>query len=176
MIEIVPNWHPIFVHFTVALLSMSTLFFIASKLFPNHRLASQWLVVAQWNLWFGAGFAVITGFTGWLAFNSVAHDTPSHLAMTDHRNWALAVIAIFVPLGLWSIWGAIKKQKPNSILIVLMVAGFAVLMSTAWRGGEVVYRHGLGVMSMPQVKKQELAKPTAKTRRIKNADGHDHEH
>lgn len=29
MIEIIPNWHPIFVHFTIALLTISTLLYVA---------------------------------------------------------------------------------------------------------------------------------------------------
>ena len=31
-IEIIPNWHPIFVHFSVALLSVSGVMFLASAL------------------------------------------------------------------------------------------------------------------------------------------------
>ncbi len=35
MIEIIPNWHPLLVHFTLGLLSTSVLFYLASAL---HRL------------------------------------------------------------------------------------------------------------------------------------------
>ena len=30
MVEIVPNWHPLLVHFTIALLTIATLLFIAA--------------------------------------------------------------------------------------------------------------------------------------------------
>lgn len=33
--EIIPNWHPIFVHFTIALFSISTLLIIASLFIKN---------------------------------------------------------------------------------------------------------------------------------------------
>ena len=36
-IEIIPNWHPIFVHFSVALLSVSGLIFLASTLLKKEQ-------------------------------------------------------------------------------------------------------------------------------------------
>ena len=90
MIEIIPNWHPVFVHFTVAMFSLSTLFYVLSHITANSELQKQWLIVAKWNLWLGAVISIITVAAGWQAYNSVAHYTPSHLAMTDHRNWAMA--------------------------------------------------------------------------------------
>ena len=51
MIEIIPNWHPIFVHFTVALLTMSVFFYGLSFVAPGNRFYEQWVSVARWNLW-----------------------------------------------------------------------------------------------------------------------------
>jgi hypothetical protein len=45
--------------------------------------------MANWSLWSGCLFAIATAIAGWLAYNSVAHDSASHAAMTLHRNWAL---------------------------------------------------------------------------------------
>lgn len=150
MIEIIPNWHPIFVHFTVALLSIATLFYLLALSLTNHRWKDQWMTVANWNLWLGTAFAIATGIAGWLAYNSVAHDAPSHAAMTDHRNWAFATLAIFIPLGIWSLWQTRKNKILGKPFLILMLVATAMLASTAWRGGEVVYRFGLGVMSMPE--------------------------
>ncbi len=159
MFEIIPNWHPIFVHFTVALLSLSVGLFVVTH-FMSGPLKEQWQIVAKWCLWFGAGFTLITGATGLYAYNTVAHDTPSHLAMTEHRNWAIATISLFVAMAIWSVvW--IRQRKPlNVIFIVAMVISGGVLASTAWHGGEVVYRYGLGVMSLPKAE----------------GDGHNHSH
>ncbi len=159
MFEIIPNWHPIFVHFTVALLSLAVGLVVVTP-FIKSPLKEQWQIVARWTLWFGAGFAIITGLTGWYAFNTVAHDTPSHAAMTIHRNWAIATITLFLLLAAWSIWWARKSKKLGTLFVVCMVVGGAVLASTAWRGGEVVYRYGLGVMSLPKAE----------------GEGHDHAH
>ena len=149
MFEIIPNWHPIFVHFTVALLSLAVGLFVLVP-FMKSPLKEQWQIVARWALWFGVGFTLLTGLTGLYAYNTVAHDTPSHAAMTDHRNWAVATIALFFTLAVWSIvWIRKKKVLGMAFLVCMMVAG-TVLASTAWHGGEVVYRYGLGVMSLPQ--------------------------
>lgn len=159
MFEIIPNWHPIFVHFTVALLSLSVGLFVVTH-FMSGALKEQWQIVAKWCLWFGAGFTIITGATGLYAYNTVAHDTPSHLAMTEHRNWAIATITLFLAMAIWSVIWIRKRKSLNVIFIVAMVISGGVLASTAWHGGEVVYRYGLGVMSLPKAE----------------GDGHNHNH
>ncbi len=159
MIEIIPNWHPIFVHFTVGLLSLSVGLFLVTPLIHN-ELKEQWQIVARWCLWFGALSTLLTGATGLYAYNTVAHDTPSHIAMTEHRNWAIVTIILFVLLAIWSAIWVKQKKVLNIAFVAAMVVSGGVLVSTAWHGGELVYRYGLGVMSLPQA----------------NGDGHDHAH
>ncbi|MBI5613284.1 MAG: DUF2231 domain-containing protein [Gammaproteobacteria bacterium] len=153
MLEIIPNWHPILVHFTVALLAVAVILHLLAHLSLPRNLQAEWRIVARWSLWIGAGLSLVTGFTGWLAYNSVDHDELSHLAMTDHRNWAIVTLVLFVVLALWSWWNRLAKREPTKFVsavysMTLVVAG-VLLASTAWRGGELVYRHGLGVMSLP---------------------------
>ncbi len=150
MVEIVPNWHPIFVHFTVALLNVSVGFFVLASVLRSHRWRDQWLSVAHWNLWLGSGFAIVTVIAGWFAFNSVAHDPPSHAAMTDHRNWAFTTLAVVLLLSLWSMWRYRAGNRPNTPFLVVTLIMLGLLASTGWRGGELVYRYGLGVMSLPK--------------------------
>ena len=160
MIEVIPNWHPLFVHFAIALLSVSAVFFVLLKVLSQHALKEQFRVLAYWNLWLGTGSAIVTAIAGWFAYNSVAHDTASHLAMTEHRNWALITVSVFIVLSIWSV-KLYKSIKNESIIFtIIMVFAFVLLASTGWRGSEVVYRYGLGVMSMPQVE----------------GEGHEHEH
>ena len=160
MIEIIPNWHPLFVHFPIALLSMAALFFLALKFIEKHPLKEQVKIFAFWNLWLGTGFAIIAATAGWFAYNSVAHDTPSHEAMTEHRNWALVTLAVFIFISLWSIKYYKKVKDVGIIFVTAMLIGFSLLASTGWHGSEAVYRYGLGVMSLPQIE----------------GEGHAHEH
>ena len=150
MIEIIPNWHPIFVHFTVALLSLAVGFHIICHFLSEGKLKQQFNILARWDLWLGTGFGIISAIAGWLAYNSVAHDAPSHAAMTDHRNWALVTLGLFIILAGWSLWSERQERLPGKLFLAgLMIAGM-LLSSTAWHGAENVYRYGLGVMSLPQ--------------------------
>ena len=193
MIEIIPNWHPVFVHFAIGLLTISTVFHVIAAIKGKSTNYYQFENVANWNLWVGALLAVVTVITGWLAYNSVDHDTPSHLAMTDHRNWAMVTAGIFVAIAIWSYMRA-KKSLPIGwgIAIVMLVAA-GLLTATGWKGGELVYRHGLGVMSLPSKSEHDHAAHDHGTEaqdgghshdtmeesehEVGEADhGHDHEH
>lgn len=79
MPEIIPNLHPLFVHFPIVLISVSALFHIAAVATQGKSCASYCAILAHATLWLGALAA----------------------------------------------------------------------LPTAWYGGELVYRHGLGVLSLP---------------------------
>jgi len=150
MPEIIPNWHPILVHFTVGLLSLSVILFVVIN-FISGTLHEQWLIVARWLLWFGAGIILLTALAGLFAYNTVAHDIPSHAAMTEHRNWAISIIILFPLLAGWAAWCVRSGKALGKGFVALMLVGGLLLLSTAWHGGEAVYRYGLGVMSLPNV-------------------------
>ena len=150
MFEIIPNWHPLFVHFSIALLSMSTLFFVMLKITNKSSVQEQFKIMAYWNLWLGTGFSIVTAIAGWFAYNSVAHDTPSHEAMTDHRNWALVTLFLYILISIWAVRAYKNGKNSGVIFTIVLLLAFLVLASTGWRGSESVYRYGLGVMSMPK--------------------------
>lgn len=163
MIEIIPNWHPLLVHFTLGLLSTSVLFYFASAILSSkNSWKQQWLNMANWSLWSGCLFAIATAIAGWFAYNSVAHDSASHTAMTLHRTWALPTAATFLLLGLWAILIARKDRRPGFLFLTFSMIAAGLLMVTGWLGAEAVYRYGLGVQSLPVV--------------IEGADGHNHSH
>ena len=162
MIEIIPNWHPIFVHFAIGLLTISTGFHLVVLFNRKSTNYHQFESVANWNLWIGSILAVVTVVAGWLAYNSVDHDTPSHLAMTDHRNWAMGTAGVFVALAIWSFQRARKSIPIGWVLVTLLVIATGLLGATGFKGGELVFRHGLGVMSLPKSEEGQ--------------DGHDHDH
>ena len=164
MAQIIPNWHPIFVHFTVALWIIAVILHVAVVVYPESDIRQQLVIVARWNLWLGTAFGIVTVIAGWLAFNSVTHDAISHEVMEEHRNLALVTLAIFVLATGWSMWKLRKKQLTGKYFLLLLVIGVGFLMSTAWHGGELVYRYGLGVISLPQPETAD------------NHQGKEHEH
>ena len=148
--EIIPNWHPLFVHFTIALLFIATVLFVVGKLTP---VTASWrgacLTVARWNLVLGVLITIGTILAGWYAFNTVNHDNFSHLPMLSHRLWALSTAAFFILLAVWSF--VTRRKEPQLLFVLCLVAASGALAVTGFKGGELVYRHGLGVMSMPQM-------------------------
>ncbi|MHC9510490.1 DUF2231 domain-containing protein [Kangiella sp. M94] len=156
MIEIIPNWHPIFVHFTVALLVICGIFQLVLWVFPS-KATSTAISAQSWLVILGSIAVLATVGTGLQAYYSVAHDTPSHLAMTDHRNWALATSSVFlIGAALFFLF----PRKRQYLAGVFFVAALILVSITAYKGGDLVYRHGLGVMSLPEV----------------TGEGHDHDH
>ena len=160
MLAIIPNWHPIFVNFTVALFIVSAVLYVVVLLAPNAAWRRGCLTAARWNLLLGAGFALITVGTGLQAYYSVAHDSPSHAAMTDHRNWAFVTAAVIVALGLRQWLRRHRDTAPNALLAVILVLAGGLLTVTAWKGAELVFRYGLGVMALVE----------------SEGPGHSHEH
>ena len=160
MFEIIPNWHPIFVNFTVALFVVSALLYVVSLLAPDAPWRRNCLAAARWNLVLAAAFALITVGTGLNAYYSVAHDGPSHAAMTDHRNWAFATASVIVVIVLWQWFRRHRESQPNVFLASVLLLACGLLTVTAWKGAELVFRHGLGVMALVETE----------------GSGHNHEH
>jgi uncharacterized membrane protein/thiamine kinase-like enzyme len=175
--EIIPNWHPTFVHFTIALFSIATLL-IMSSLFIKNDFRLKILEAGYINLWLGCLFTFITVAAGFYAYNTVAHDEPSHTAMTDHRNWALITASIFLVLTLWSIKLYRNNKKQNLVFVACLMVATSLLSITGWKGAEAVYRYGLGVMSMPNAdahKHMEGATPMNHDKMEKSTpDAHKH--
>lgn len=166
MIDIIPNWHPVFVHFTVALLIIAATLHLLSHFVRDSELAGQLAIVGRWNLWIGAGLTLLTAASGWYAYNTVGHDAPSHLAMTEHRNWALSTLALFMGIAGWEYYLHRHGKSKGWPFTGLLVVAAVLLLATAWHGGELVYRYGLGVMSLPQ--------PEGPGHTHEHGDGHDH--
>lgn len=184
MIEIIPNPHPLFVHFPIALLGASLLFHLGAWLFRTHTLAGEWRAVARWTLWLGALSTLPTALFGWLAFNSVDHDAAGHAAMLLHRQFAL--IAVVASLIVAAVSFHARKRETLAAWQTLLVAAlFALIGATAWLGGEVVYRHGIGVLALPEKESAPVqipaqdglpGAPAEQAPAPAHGDGHPHDH
>ena len=157
MIEIIPNFHPVVVHFPIALTMVAFALALLSNLLKSHRLAIQWAAASHLVLWLAAISAIVAVVFGWLAYNSVNHDDAGHAAMGIHRVWAVSTAGLLLALALWDI----KKHLLTTILplyfVVLLGAASASVGATAWLGGDVVYRHGIGVLSLPESEDEGVA-------------------
>ncbi len=147
--QVIPNFHPIVVHFPIALTIISFLFSIAAYTRRSHPVSTQLAAAGHFTLWLAAIGAATAVFFGWLAYNSVNHDDAGHAAMLLHRSWAVPTAIGLILLASWDAW----KYRVNELISVPMLFVLLLLSQsiavTGWLGGEVVYRHGIGVLSLP---------------------------
>lgn len=148
-LQIIPNFHPLVVHFPIALTLAAFLLSLIAYVRKSHTTAAQLAAAGHLTLWLAALGATIAVLFGWLAFNSVNHDDAGHAAMLLHRSWAIPTAIGLVLLAAWDAW----KYRINQVISIPAILLLAVLSSavavTAWLGGEVVYRHGIGVLTLP---------------------------
>lgn len=150
MPEILPNWHPIVVHFAIGLLLTAVVLFVIGSLLARLPAGATTTAAARLNLGLGVAAALVALATGWQADNSVAHDAPSHANMTIHMKWAITTAAVFV-FALFVAWLDRRRAAgAGPVLLVTLVIGSSALAVTGWLGGENVYRFGLGVLSIPK--------------------------
>lgn len=174
MITILPNWHPIFVHFTIGLLGTAVVFYFGSALLAkDHKWKHQWQHMANWCLWTGCLVTIGTVLAGWYAYNTVAHDQAAHAAMTIHRDWAIATASLFLILGFASVSMVKNNKTPHYLFLSVAAVTGAMLMITGFLGGEAVYRHGLGVMSLPAIEAGDHHHNSAHDHEQNSTDQHD---
>lgn len=148
---IIPNYHPMLVHFTIALVATSLGTLILGWLLVRWKsIQQECFIVSRWCLWLGALVSILTIGAGFHAYYTVAHDAVSHRVMTIHRNWALTTFGLIWVIAIWSWYLWLKKHQPKWLYTLVLIVTFGFVMTTGWYGAELVYRYGIGVKSLPQ--------------------------
>jgi uncharacterized membrane protein/ketosteroid isomerase-like protein len=181
VIEIIPNWHPIWVHFAIALLICGTVIYTGFgwKAKSNSTEPTHPLIVSRWMLWLGVFASLATLLTGYWASITVAHDDLAHANMLVHRNWAIGATAIFVIGAGWEFLRR-TENKASVLSAALFLAGSAALLVTGMEGAENVYEHGLGVKRLPEVSGHDHSHADSNKEKSDSIepgeDGHSHAH
>jgi uncharacterized membrane protein len=129
-------WHPFIVHLPLVALVLAVFF----DLLAAWRSGTRWRDAASLLWWIGLAGALAAVVTGLVAFNQVDHSDPAHEVMTLHRNLALASSAVLIACAIW------RWRRPFSrAATALGVVGAVGLGIVGYLGGEMVYRHGLGI-------------------------------
>ena len=147
--QIIPNLHPMIVHFPIALTFIAFLLSVASYIRRSHPVSAQLTAAGHFTLWLAAIGAASAVLFGWLAYNSVNHDDAGHAAMLLHRAWAVPTAIGLILLASWDAWKHRFNELTSVPALILLFILSGTIGVTGWLGSEVVYRHGIGVLSLP---------------------------
>ena len=141
-----PNFHPLVIHFPVALLLVAALADLVGMPFGRPR----WLAAAVTTLFvLGSAGAIVACLTGPQALDSVLMPGMAHPIVQAHRTWAIGTTIYFCVLTLIRL--AVTFRAPLTLpfrvaLLIAALVGVAGLQHTAERGGRLVYEQGVGVI------------------------------
>ena len=142
-----PEWHPMAVHFPLALVVTGAIFLLAARLLRQPRHSATLAIVGTWNLCLGAIAALFALGTGLAAMIGLNVDLAARQAISLHVKWAIFTTLVLVLLAVWRGAGTAQESRPSWIFVVVLSAATAALIFTGYRGGENVYRYGVGVHS-----------------------------
>jgi uncharacterized membrane protein len=140
-----PGWHPMVVHFPLALVVTAALFLVAARLLHGRSHAATLAMVGTWNLCLGALTALFALATGLAAALHLDVSLAAHQCVSLHLKWAIFTTLALVLLAVWRGAGTAQESRPSWIFILVLLAATAALIVTGYRGGQNVYRYGVGV-------------------------------
>ncbi len=137
-----PNIHPLIVHLPIALLTFSFLFDFLGLLAKKE----QFERTAWWGFLAGTIGLLLSVATGLSAESSTIISDAAREHFDSHQQLAFAVTGLYSFLLFWRVASRTKlplsKQKA---FVTLSFLGVILIWTTAWYGGELVYRFGVGV-------------------------------
>jgi uncharacterized membrane protein len=148
------EWHPIAVHFPLALTVTGALALSAAHASVLERHSATLGIVGTWNLCLGAVGTLFALGTGLAAVVSLELAPAARAAVALHVKWAIFTTAALLLLAVWRGAGTDPKSRPSGLFLLLLWAATAALLVTGYRGGENVYQFGVGIA--PEVTSHEL--------------------
>lgn len=143
MISILPNWHPMTVHFALALPITATLLISLARVAPERAFAAGAVQAAKWSLAIGIAALWLSIGTGMHAYLTEPMDAAAEQAVRVHQYWGWGTAAVFTMAP--ALWQAQHPKQVGLALLVCCWLGTACASVTGWLGAENVYRHGVGV-------------------------------
>jgi uncharacterized membrane protein len=164
-----PEWHPIAVHFPLALTVTAAFLLTAACVRRLARHGAALATVGTWNLCLGAIGAVVALGTGLAAMVSIHVDPTARAAVALHIKWAMFTAMALVLLAVWRGAGNASDAKPSRVFLIALWGVTAALIFTGYRGGQNVYRYGVAVRG------GAIDRPHTATPRQEGATNHEQE-
>lgn len=146
------NIHPLFVHFPIALISV-TLFFEGLWWLTKKN---QFRDFATYLSYLSTVSVVVAVITGYIASDSIGHEAPGHDFVHEHRDvmlWMSGVLLITVLLVIMI--PSFRAGQWRRLFIVPLLLVSALLVYGADKGGRLVFEFGVGVKAVSEQTTQE---------------------
>jgi len=168
-----PNIHPLFVHFPIALLSLFFITDLLGCLFS--KLA--WRNFASGLLYLGAASAILTVIAGFQAAHAIPHNNMVHAIMLRHQAFGISVTVIALILSLRRYFAAdtflagktLGHLSLSALLVILLTLG-------ADLGGLMVYQYGVAVKPIIPENSTTLYEPITTSSGNHDHSAHTHNH
>ncbi len=141
----IPGWHPLLVHFPVALAISAAVALAAARGVRDERLARSLAIAGTWNLIGAAVMALFAIGTGIAALASLEVGAAAHAAIFVHVKWAMLTSTATMLLAVWRGAGQAHDSRPGRGLVIAVLIAGAAMAITAYRGDLNVYRYGVAV-------------------------------
>jgi uncharacterized membrane protein len=143
--HLVPGWHPLIVHFPLALVITAACALTMARVWRTDATATGLAVVGTWNLCLGAVAIYLALGTGLAAVIDLHVDAAAHRAISLHVKSAVVTTLLVTLVAVWRGAGTDAKSRPTWIFLLLLWAATAGSIVTGYRGGQNVFRYGIGV-------------------------------
>lgn len=143
--HLVPGWHPAIVHFPLALIVTAALALTWARLLPGGRTGATLATVGTWNLGLGAAAVLFALGSGLAAVLDLHVGPAARHAISLHVKSAVAMTVLVLLVAVWRGAGAHADSRPSWLFLVMLWTATGALIVTGYRGGQNVYRYGVGV-------------------------------
>ena len=138
--DTIEDFHPITVHFPIALLVVSAGLSVVLRFkhIANLR-ETSWLL-----LWIGTLGALVASVTGVISHFEA---TDLHDVIETHQMWSFAVTVFFIALTIWR-WRSRARRTDvgeSPLYLILILIGMIGLILSGMTGGDLVYDYGINV-------------------------------
>jgi uncharacterized membrane protein len=139
------HWHPMMVHFPLALTLAGAACLICTKVFKDGTLQDSLAFAGTWNLMLGAAAGLLTLGTGLAAAWHLALLDGAQYSVSRHMIWAVCTSQLLALLALYRALAVAWNSVPRAWFLLFLGIACAGLIITAYYGGENVYHYALGV-------------------------------
>ena len=153
MMQLVPGWHPMIVHFPLALDLTATACLTLARAPVARSHAAALSTVGTWNLCLGAVAAFFALGSGLAASVDLNLGLAAHAAVSSHFKAAAMSGVLVLLAAVWRGAGGAQTSRPSWAFLLILWAATAALLVTGYRGGQNVYRHGVGVVAPDRIDK-----------------------